>query len=56
MIDVSKRELGLINDLLEELQHGADLAVVSGSGGHDLSDIENQLIVDILEEYVEGEE
>lgn len=56
MIDISKREVGLINKLLEELYDGANLAVVGGSGGHDLSDIENQLIVDILEEYVEGEE
>ena len=56
MIDVSNREIALIKKLLDEVKDGAYFCIGCGEMcGHDISDIENQLIVDILSEYVEGE-
>lgn len=55
MIDVSKREIEVIKTMLCEIAHGASFCIGSEMCGHDISDLENQLIVDILSEYVEGE-
>lgn len=55
MINMSKREREIVlKGIIGRLNDGWDFAFVQGNAGENLSEIENQLIIDILMEYVVG--
>ena len=51
MIDVSNRESNLRNTILNEVYSGCHIAITDECVGRDLSEIEEELIRDILKEY-----
>lgn len=57
MIVISKREQKIVlKGIIDRINEGWDFAFTKGHVGENLSEMENQLIVDILMEYVEGGE
>lgn len=55
MIVISKREREIVlKGIIGRLNDGWDFAFTKGNVGENLSEMENQLIIDILMEYVVG--
>lgn len=53
MIDISIREIKRVHEIVEMLGNGGQLCITQGPTGIDLSDSDNELIYDILEEYAD---
>lgn len=57
MIDISERERNIVlKGIIDKLCDGWEFAMQKGAVGTDLTEMENQLVVDILMEYAVGGE